>query len=294
MQKSMRTAYTTTVGTIVWLIGLGIGLAGTWLVFLGGSLYYLVAGVMLLWTGWLVRRRSTFALWVFAALFAGSLAWSLWEIGVDWWPLAARMGVLFLLGVWLLLPWTTRRLGVAKVVNSAGTSALPPPLPRPATSWRKGGGRVLTACMVLFAFISAGSWLRDVHAIDGMLPPSQGALIDADADTRGVPPGEWQAYGRTGFGQRYSPLSQITPANVAKLEVAWHIHTGDLRGQPGDPGETTYEVTPLKIGERLFLCNPHQTVMALDATTGKEIWRYDPKVSRDMALQHLTCRGLSY
>ncbi len=66
------------------------------------------------------------------------------------------------------------------------------------------------------------------------------------------------------MGQRYSPLGDITPANVASLQVAWQFETGD-KPQPGDPKETTFEVTPLKIGERLYLCSPHQNVIALDA-----------------------------
>jgi quinoprotein glucose dehydrogenase len=65
-------------------------------------------------------------------------------------------------------------------------------------------------------------------------------------------------------------------------------------GRPGDPEETTFQVTPLKLGNRLYLCTPHQSVIALDATTGAEIWRYDPRVRGELALQHLTCRGLSY
>ena len=67
-----------------------------------------------------------------------------------------------------------------------------------------------------------------------------------------------------------------------------------MRGKPGDPNETTFEVTPLKIGERLFLCTPHQFVIALDATSGAELWRFDPQIKDKLALQHLTCRGLSY
>jgi quinoprotein glucose dehydrogenase len=118
--------------------------------------------------------------------------------------------------------------------------------------------------------------------------------VQVPPDVLGVPPGEWHAYGRTSYGQRYSPLDQITPANVGNLKVAWTYHTGDVRGRPGDPVETTFEVTPLKIGNRLFLCTPHQDVVALDATTGQQIWRYEPKVRGDLALQHLTCRGLSY
>src|SRR5690606_36154199 len=62
----------------------------------------------------------------------------------------------------------------------------------------------------------------------------------------------------------------------------------------GDPVGTTFEVTPLKIGNLLYLCTPHQSVIALDATTGEEVWRYDPQIRDELALQHLTCRGLSY
>jgi quinoprotein glucose dehydrogenase len=108
-----------------------------------------------------------------------------------------------------------------------------------------------------------------------------------------VPPGEWHAYGRTWFGQRYSPLDQITTENVGRLEVAWTYHTGDLR-RPTDPLETTYEVTPLKVGDLLYLCTPHNFVIALDAGTGEERWRFDPKVPDNINRQHLTCRGVSY
>ena len=39
---------------------------------------------------------------------------------------------------------------------------------------------------------------------------------------------EWSAYGGDGRGQRHAPLSQITPENVAGLEVAWTFRTGEL------------------------------------------------------------------
>src|SRR5690606_749593 len=135
------------------------------------------------------------------------------------------------------------------------------------------------------------SWFVDPHRIEGELPA---ARTQVAADALQVPPGEWHAYGRSNHGQRYSPLEQITPQNVSTLEVAWHYETGDMRGREGDPEETTFEVTPLKIGERLYLCTPHQSVIALDATTGHEVWRYDPQIRDGLALQHLTCRGLSY
>ena len=106
-------------------------------------------------------------------------------------------------------------------------------------------------------------------------------------------PANGTIYGRTPHGQRYSPLDQITTDNVATLQPAWTYQTGDVK-RPDDVGETTYQVTPLKIGDTLYLCTPHNFAIALDATTGKEKWRFDPKIKLDQDRQHQTCRGVSY
>lgn len=220
------------------------------------------------------------ALVVYALLVAGTLAWALWEVGLDWWPLAARGDVVFLVGLLMLTPWITRRLGgEGRDGSTARVSAF------------RGAGLPLTAGLAVCFAVAVVSWFADPRRIEGTAP---GVRAQAPDDAQGVPPGEWHACGRTGHGRRYSPLSQITRANVADLEVAWSYRTGDVRGRPGDPEETTFEVTPLKIGDRLFLRTPHQLVIALDASTGAEIWRYDPEIRDQLALQHLTCRGLSY
>jgi len=125
-------------------------------------------------------------------------------------------------------------------------------------------------------------------ALAGRLPTDVVAAVPADYG--GVAAGDWAAYGRSSYGDRYSPLNDITPENVAKLEIAWTFHTGDIR-QPDDPLETTYELTPLKVDGKLFICTPHDLAMALDP---KEIWRFDPKIRKAPNLQHLTCRGVSY
>ncbi len=57
------------------------------------------------------------------------------------------------------------------------------------------------------------------------------------------------------------------------------FRTGDLK-QPNDPGEITNEVTPIKVGDTLFLCTAHQRLFALDAATGKEKWHFDPQLER--------------
>lgn len=272
------------VAGVTALMGLSYVAGGSWLAALGGSWYYLPAGFVLLVVAALVLRRRPAAWWVYAGFVVATLVWSLWEVGLAWWGLAARTDVFFLLGMLLLTPGVARRLG----------AGVPGPASRGRATTRRAGERggrgALATSLGLYLVVAAASWVIDPHAIEGVLPAARGLQAPAD----NVPDGEWQAYGRTGHGQRYSPLEAITPANAAQLQVAWHYRTGDRRGRPGDPEETTFEVAPLKIGDNLFLCTPHQLVVALDATTGQEIWRFDPKIRSGLALQHLTCRGLSY
>lgn len=275
-------------GFVIAALGLALGAAGAWLIALGGSWYYLIAAILMLSAGVSLIRGSVMALWIFAALLMGTLAWALWEVGLDWWPLAARLGFLFLLGAFLVGPWIVRSLGPREPTGIYGLGH------EERASWRRGGGLALSVALVACALPLTFSLTRDVHQIDGVLPAAKAQASASNTATSALPDGEWPAYGRTGYGQRYSPLAQITPSNVANLKVAWQFQTGDMRGQPGDPVETTYEVTPLKVGDRLYLCNPHQSVIALDATSGAQVWRYDPKIEGALALQHLTCRGLSY
>jgi quinoprotein glucose dehydrogenase len=258
------------VAALLVIPGVVLAGGGAWLLLLGGSTFYLLAGLGMATVGALVLRRRPAALPLYATLLAATLVWALWEVGLDWWPLAARGGLPVVLGLLLALPPVARRLG--------GASPL------------RGGGLALTAALLASAGVAATSWLGDPHRIAGRAPEPRFAT---GADTT-VPPGEWHAYGRTSHGQRFSPLDQLTPENVARLEVAWTYNTGDLRGQPWEPEETTFQVTPLKVGNRLFLCTPHQSVIALDATTGREIWRTELRLRGELALQHLTCRGLGF
>ena len=94
-------------------------------------------------------------------------------------------------------------------------------------------------------------------------------------------------------GVRYSPLKQINDQNVKDLKVAWTLRTGDLKTD-NDSGETTNQVTPIKIGNNMFICTAHQQLIAIDPATGKEKWRFDPKLKTDKSFQHLTCRGVMY
>lgn len=108
---------------------------------------------------------------------------------------------------------------------------------------------------------------------------------------------DWPAYGATPGGTHFSRARQITPENVADLEVAWHHRSGDFReaemSGPVPMLQSSMQVTPIVIGERLYYCTPSNRVIALNAETGKEIWSFDPKVNMDEhpVLSH--CRGVS-
>ncbi|WP_026791320.1 glucose/quinate/shikimate family membrane-bound PQQ-dependent dehydrogenase [Pleomorphomonas oryzae] len=256
------------------LFGLILLGGGIYLVVLGGSAYYVLAGGGLLITALLLYRRSAHALTVYAAVLFGTLIWALWEVGFDWWQLGPRGGVPVLLGLWLLLPFVRRKLDRAPTSPSLGS------LPALA----------LVGACALSAVVAGWSMFIDPHDLEGHLPGKKG---QAAADQRGVPDADWWQYGRTPLGQRYSPLTQINAENVNDLKEAWRYQTGDVK-RPEDVGETTYQVTPLKVADTLYLCTPHNWAIALDAATGKEKWKYDPQVGLNPNRQHQTCRGVTY
>ncbi|MBX5001539.1 glucose/quinate/shikimate family membrane-bound PQQ-dependent dehydrogenase [Rhizobium lentis] len=257
------------------IIGLALSGGGLWLVTLGGSIFYLFAGLMFLITAGLLLMRKAVALWVYAVLVVAALAWAIWEVGFDWWQLGPRGGVIILLGLWLLTPWIRRPLGFRS----------PTGITYGANPWP------LAVPVLLAILVAVYSMTTDPHDLSGELPKDAVAANPAFGGS--VPEGEWHQYGRTPFGQRYSPLDQITAENVSTLKEAWRYQTGDVK-RPDDISETTYQVTPLKVKDTLYLCTPHNWAIALDAKTGKEKWKYDANSGMNPNRQHQTCRGVTY
>lgn len=253
------------------LLGLPLTVGGGWLLALGGSPFYLLGGLVVLAVAVGLFQRRRWAAPLYAAWLVVLLAWSLWEAGLHWWPLATRLGLPVIIGLVMALPAARRQ--------AQGAGHFTPGWPVLATA-------------LLSAVVALVGIPRHLHEIEGTLPMD---IVNADPKLGdgALAEGDWTAYGRTQHGQRYSPLKQITPENVGKLDVAWQIRTGDMRG-PDDVGETTYQATPLKVNDTLYLCTPHSLAIALDADTGKERWRFDPKSGLESQRQHQTCRGVSY
>ncbi|MCW5715174.1 MAG: membrane-bound PQQ-dependent dehydrogenase, glucose/quinate/shikimate family [Bauldia sp.] len=253
--------------------GVILGVGGVWLSSLGGSAYYLIIGISLSAIGLSLWQRRAEALWFYAAVVAATLGWAIFEVGLDWWPLAARGGVIVLLGLWLLTPLVTRRLkwGTKEAVGRTRLVVIGPLAVALVASIATG--------VIAFLFV-------DLHGTKGVLP-GQVAIIPAST----IPDGDWPSYGRTLSGNRWSPLEAINTGNVGDLEVAWTYHTGEVP-QAGSPA--TFEVGPLKVGDTLYICSPNQVAIALDAATGAERWRYDPVVDEAVLARRQTCQGVAY
>lgn len=149
------------------------------------------------------------------------------------------------------------------------------------TNPSKRGGLRLCLRLLVFATVAYLAWRYwPVHitvAMDG-------------------PVATWPDYGNDKGGSRYSPLTQITPQNVKYLKKAWEYHTGDVSDGKGAIKSTSaFEATPILNDGRLYLPSPFNRVIALDPETGREIWKFDPKV--DMSGRYgnqLTSRGVAY
>ncbi|MBO1328418.1 PQQ-dependent dehydrogenase, methanol/ethanol family [Acetobacter suratthaniensis] len=136
---------------------------------------------------------------------------------------------------------------------------------RPASAKRRSlqgilaAGTLCAAALPCVAFPAHADTLGDTGE----------AIIHADEH-----PENWLTYGRTYSEQRYSPLDQITRANVGNLKLAWYYNFDTNRGQEG---------TPLVVDGIMYATTNWSKMKALDAATGKLLWEYDPQVPGNIA-----------
>ena len=108
------------------------------------------------------------------------------------------------------------------------------------------------------------------------------------------PAAEWPSYGRTALGDRFSPLTQIGPANVSRLAVAWRYPIGEAAAAAAGNVHARFSATPIMVDGRLFFSTPFGKVIALEAATGRELWRFDAGVAPDAGFGDFTSRGVSF
>src|SRR5215510_13545790 len=95
-------------------------------------------------------------------------------------------------------------------------------------------------------------------------------IVGADRE-----PGNWMSHGRDYGEQRFSPLKEISEENIGSLGLAWYYDLDTNRGQ---------EATPIVVDGVMYFTSAWSKVFALNATTGKVLWSYDPKVPGNWAV----------
>ena len=226
---------------------------------LGGSFYYLLAGAAVIASGVLLWRGNRRGAQLYGLMLVATLLWALWESGLNGWALVPRVVAPAVLGLWLLAPWSRRAYGAEPI----------------ARSWWIGGAAVLVG------LLAYGSFTANRFETGSPVAAAGAAVAD-----------EWRSWGNSPGGTRYSTADQINTGNVAKLAVAWTYAT-NATPTPGGAAALAFETVPLKIANRLYICTPQNVIVSLDAVSGKQIWRHDPKVDQT-GLAFANCRGVAY
>lgn len=112
---------------------------------------------------------------------------------------------------------------------------------------------------------------------------------------------EWPAWGGEPGGVRYSPLTQINRGNVHRLRPVWQYDTGELELLSHQPmtellsAFTAFNATPLVVGGKLYVATNSNNVIALNAETGLEVWKYDAQSARSVKDRiYQSNRGVAY
>src|ERR1051326_7937206 len=90
----------------------------------------------------------------------------------------------------------------------------------------------------------------------------------------------WPVYGHDPGGMRYSPLVEITRANVSRLRPAWTFHTGDAAPGGRFQPRSGFEATPIVVDGAMYLSTAANRIVALDPETGTLRWEYDPRIQK--------------
>lgn len=252
------------LGAVLTAAGLFFVIGGGRLLLLGGSWYFVIAGLVLLLSAIQTLRRKPAGAWLFLLAFAGTIVWALAEVGLDYWGLISRL--------------LAMSFGAAVVLASL-------PLLR-----RASGRQARPALPLIGALLLAAAGVAGFASMFQIHPE---VVASAPAATRQPvtnPQADWDHTGGGASNDRFAALDQINTGNVDKLEVAWTFRSGDVPMSTGTGAED--QLTPLQVGDKVFVCTPKNNVIALDADSGQQIWRHDVNATVGGVWER--CRGLAY
>ncbi|ANQ41901.1 glucose dehydrogenase [Gluconobacter oxydans] len=236
----------------------------------GGSLYYIISGALLVASGIFLQKRRIEGAWIFAGVFFLTLIWTIWERGFVYWAWIPRLDVLVVLA--FVLGFQLPKLG--RGVNPVVARSV------------SGASAALFGLGAISAFYP--------HYVTPPPADFQGKPLVDTAETVTIQPdSDWDTYGRDKNATRFSPLKQITPANVGQLREAWVYRTGALT-PVGHANARGAETTPLKVGNGVYVCTPLDDIIKIDPATGKQIWRHNSGTEWKNTRYAASCRGVTH
>ena len=231
---------------------------GATLLGMGGTPYYLVAGLAMLVAAWDLFCGRPRGFVIFSGVLLLTLAWAVYESGSGFWTVGSRIWIIGLFAVWLCLPMIRRGLW-------------PQPIPKLFSL------RSVQLSAVASALVLGAMCVNQFSGTNVVFEPKQYGPVQNASD--------WNAYGGNKAGTRYAPFETINADNVNQLQRAWEVRTG-VAGR--------FSGTPLQIGDGIYLCTAQNVMISLDPDSGEERWRFDPKNETPPYSLFGNCRGVTY
>lgn len=177
---------------------------GAYLLYLGGSIYYLFTGILLLISGIYIFRIKLSGTKIFAVIFVYTLIWTMWEAGTRFWGWIPRLATIaiFAFFLTLLLPYFEHGIRIKIAYSFTG--------------------------LIVICFFTAGAlaWYPYFTTLDNSQIPQN--TTNTYHSVSAQPDDDWRYYGRDTQGTRFSPSNQITPENINQLKQVWVTRTGDM------------------------------------------------------------------
>ncbi len=196
---------------LIGCIGLPMIWMGAELALVGGTPYYLLAGILMSLSAvelWRAQRRGFF---LYAALLLFTLAWAVFEAGTDFWLVGSRIWLIGLISLWLCTP------GIRRQLWSDGSKAAPKLLHL----------RTVQICAVASVVLLG---LMTINLLDRAVLPIEEISKGPTQNSS-----DWNAYGANNAGTRFVPHKQINLENVGQLTQAWQADTSRVGRFSGTP-----------------------------------------------------------
>lgn len=255
---------------LIWLVafiiltsGLFLVYNGTRLMLLGGSRYFIIMGLAMLFSAINLFKFKPIGAIIYGVAYIFTIIWALFDVGFQFWPLFSRLAIFG---------------GFAMLV-----AFIHPPLMWINQQKKTFAGYLLGSLIAFSLAITLYFMFEEHNIIYNPIKIDKNTLASYDTPT------DWQHYANTTKGTRFSGADQITKENVNQLEVAWIYRSGYFP-ENNDAGAEDQN-TPLQIEDTIYLCSANNVVIAIDADSGAQKWRYDPQNS---VPNWQRCRGLAY